>query len=142
MSGSRSGQVLLIVLGALFFGASSAVTVGFLATDRSVDELKNRSQDLARDDGARERVDAVYDRWEDIHRDFFEKREKFEGRVVDLLTRHDATRQEMEKLLAEVDRENTAAWAGLVGVLTDLREAIPARDWQKIFPPPASAGGE
>lgn len=134
----KSGQVLILLLGALFLGGSSAVTVGILAAGRSIDDLKKETKELVTDKAARQRADALYEHWKKSVDAYSKHREQQGKKLLELIGRHDAQRADYDALIGEFDRQNQQAWNDVVQVLMSLRAEVPAEQWSKLFPPPAA----
>jgi len=134
----QAGQVLIILFATLFLGGSAAVTVGLLATGRSLDDLRKATHKVVGGSGTRASVDALYDRWEHQGDKHFERRAKREGEILDLIERHDASRAEFDALFEKLDREEAEAWSQLVQILMGLRTEIGPQGWNRVFKAPKS----
>lgn len=128
----QSGQILIILLGSLFFGGS-AILVGTLGTGHSLGELKSRIEHVVKGEDRQRALRQVLDGWDKAGKEYEKATAGSQSAIVKLAHRHDATRKEFQAVYGEIDARDARYIASFVGIRDSIRKQVTVEEWQAIF---------
>lgn len=128
----QTGQVLIILLGALFFGGSTAV-VGTLGTGHSIDELKSRFGRAVKEPDRARAVRELLDRWEKEGKEYFKVSAESHKAVIKMVHRHDATRADFEAVTSQIDARDARNIDRFLDFRASIKQQVSREDWQAVF---------
>jgi hypothetical protein len=128
----QRGQVLIILVGVLFFGGSAAV-VGTLATGESVDEAKARIKRTVKDEDRARAAHKVLDEWHEKGKEYFKAAGRNRDEILKLVKRHDATRAQFQALNGEIDTRDAKTLRDFLDFRMSLRKQMTGEEWQAVF---------
>jgi len=128
----QRGQVLIILVGVLFFGGSAAV-VGTLATGESVDEAKARIKRTVKDEDRARAAHKVLDEWHETGKEYFKAAGRNRDEILKLVKRHDATRAQFQALNGEIDTRDAKTLRDFLDFRMSLRKQMTGEEWQAVF---------
>jgi hypothetical protein len=129
---AQKGQVLIILLGALFLGGSAA-TIQTMATGKSIDTLESDVKRVVKDPGRAQAVLKILEQWKTEGTVFWKAQESHQEAIHALIARHDATREEFAKLevsIASVDARYTEEF---MNIRASIHENMTRQEWQAVF---------
>ena len=128
----QKGQILLILLGILFFG-SSATAIGVLLTGKTLSQIKKEVSVAVSDKERIKKLDAVLDGWAK----FIEEQDKKIGvlrkEMFHLLQQREAPTERMEQVFNKIDDLNQESIAMIVNSRFALKEHLSVDEWRRIF---------
>jgi hypothetical protein len=137
MKRNRSGQVLIILLGSLLMGGSG-VAVGLFLTGKTSSEMRKDTLAMVEDAGRRDKIKAVFKRWEDEVKRMDKTRNKRIDELAALMRRHDARPADFDPIFATFDETQEQAFETALAMRFALREQLSAEEWRQLFPPAVS----
>jgi predicted nucleic acid-binding Zn-ribbon protein len=128
----QSGQILIILLGSLFFGGS-AIVVGTLGTGHSLEELKSRITHVVKDAERERTLKGALDGWEKAGKEYEKATAESQKDIVKLAHRRDATRAEFQAAYGEIDARDARFLERFVGIRESIKKQVTSEEWQAIF---------
>lgn len=92
------GQIMWIILGALFLGGGAAT--GLFTVGKSIDSIRKEVQELKLEGGKQDHVYALLDRWKAIAEPTEKDFSEYGQVVLDLVMRQDTSEQDFDALMA------------------------------------------
>lgn len=130
----RRGQVLIILLGALFLGGSAAAIGGTFFTGRSVTQI-DKALKKAIDDGPRRKTARkLVERWGEDAEKFLERTEKRKRSLLKSLQRHETSRESLDASLAEQEADLELITKKILDHRFALRAKLTTEEWAEVFP--------
>ncbi len=129
--GRQRGQVLILLLGGLFFGGG--IAAGLLSTGQPLKDIEKRAKAMPLDETRSEQVLDLVDTWKEISKPTWKTRGEPADEIVRLVGERGATR---EQFLAEFDRLRSAMDAAQDQVLPireQLRDTLSRDEWNRLF---------
>jgi Glu-tRNA(Gln) amidotransferase subunit E-like FAD-binding protein len=129
---AQKGQVLIILLGALFLGGSAA-TIQTMATGKSIETLESDVKRIVKDPDRAQAVLKILEQWKAEGTAFWKAQENHQEALHALIARHDATREAFAKLevsIASVDARYTEEF---MNIRASIRENMTRQEWQAVF---------
>jgi hypothetical protein len=127
----QRGQVLLIVLGSLLFGAGTAT--GIFTTGKSLESIRKDVKSLRLDASRQDRVYAVLDRWEAISGPAVEDFDAYGESLLNLMRQQTATREDFDLLLEGQREKLQSAEEQVLPLRDELRAAVTQDEWNQLF---------
>ena len=133
MRGKRqTGQVLIILLGVMFFGGSAAV-VGTLGTGHNIDELKSLFGRAVKDPDRARAVRELLDRWEKEGKEYFKATAESHKAIIELVHRRDATLADFRAINSEVDARDARNIDRFLDFRASIKQQVRSEEWQAAF---------
>jgi len=128
--------MLIILIGALFFGGSAAV-IGSFGTGHSIDELQSRLTRVVKDPGRAKAAHQVLEHWKEEGKAYGKGTAGSRQAMLKLAHRHDGTRAEAQTIHREIDARDAQAIDRYVTVREALKEHLGSDEWASVFSPSA-----
>ena len=138
MRRSQSGQVLIILVGTLLMGGSG-LAAGLFLTGKTSSEMRKETLAMVEDTDRRDKIKAVFKRWEDEAKRTDKARNKHIDELVALLRSHDTRPADFDPLFATFDEMEKQAFDATLAMRFDLREQLSAEEWRQLFPSAVSS---
>lgn len=133
---SRSGQVLILLAGALFIGGSTLLTGRYL-TGHDIRDVDKALQDVVDDPERLAKAREVIKTWRKDG-NYFHKRTKQRGSMVtELLKSRGTPPSTIQITLVDMDEDTDTTLQRVLDYRFALRELLTAEEWAEVFPPPA-----
>jgi hypothetical protein len=127
------GQVLIILLGALWLGGAASMVGGVLLTGMGTDEIDEALESKVADPARRTAARAVLERWEKDAARFVEEIAKESAAMEKLFKAQDAERAAIEERTRRVDALADEAVRKVLDHRFELRELLTAAEWTDTF---------
>ena len=134
MSCRQSGQILIVLLGGGLLLGGSGLAAGVFLTGKTTSELRKETVAMVADTGRRQRIEAVFKRWEREVDRIDAARDKNLKAIFELGRRHDATAAEFERVYAAADTTDADALKTALDMRFALRGELSADEWRRLFP--------
>lgn len=132
----QRGQVLIILfLGSVLFGGSAA-GLGWLYGGNNFKQLRKELKTVVHEPERRKSLGAILEDLGSAARGFGESHERQVRGLLQALERHDTTRADADRYLAEMDALNRFSRNAMLDLRFKLREGVSAQEWAGLFPPP------
>ena len=128
--------MLIILIGALFFGGSAAL-IGSFGTGHSIDELQSRLTRVVKDPGRAEAAHRVLGQWKDEGKAYGKATTGSREAMLKLAHRHDGTRAEAQAIHREIDARDAQTIERFIAVREALKEHLSGDEWAAVFSPSA-----
>lgn len=132
---ARSGQVLILLAGALFLGGGGGLVAGTLLAGRSLGKVSVAVSANVPDEGRRVRAKQVLDVWDDETQKDIERIDKAGEGILDHLKSHDSTHAQVEARFDQLDQEIAAGVKSALARREELRGILTAEEWRVVFAP-------
>lgn len=132
---AQKGQVLIILLGALFLGGSAA-TIQTMATGKSIDTLESDVKRVVKDPGRAQEVLKILEQWKTDGTVFWKAQDYHQEALHALVARHDATREEFAALEASIDSVDARYTEAFMNIRASIHENMTRQEWQAVFGKP------
>jgi ribosomal protein L16 Arg81 hydroxylase len=127
----QRGQVMLIILGALFLGAGAGT--GIFASGKSIESLRKEVGKMQLDEPRREHVHELLDQWEAIAEPAHQEFDEYGQTLLGLVAQRDASREEFQSVLGRQREELELTEAQLLPLREALRAALDEEEWKRLF---------
>jgi len=124
--------MLIILIGALFFGGSAAV-IGSFGTGHTIHELQERLTRVVKDPGRAQTAHRVLEQWKEEGKAYEQATAASRQAVLKLAHRHDATRAEVETVHRAIDARDEQTIERFIAVRQALREQLLPEEWAAVF---------
>jgi len=132
----QRGQVLIILfLTTVLFGGSAA-GLGWLYGGNNFKQLRKQLKTVVHEPERRKSLGGILEDLGSAAQGFNESHERQVRGLLKSLERHDATRAEVDRYLAEMDALNRFSRTAMLDLRYKLREGMSAQEWAGLFPPP------
>ena len=128
--------MLIILIGALFFGGSAAV-IGSLGTGHSIEELQSRMTRVVKDPGRAEAAHRALEQWKEEGKAYGKASTGSRQAMLKLAHRHDGTRAEAQAIHREIDARDAQTIERFIAVREALKEHLSGDEWAAVFSPSA-----
>jgi hypothetical protein len=128
----QRGQVLIILAATLFMGGS-AVVLGTLATDESIDTIKSRIRSVVKDSDKSRAAQQAVERWRDGAKAYFKASNADHEAIVALVKRHDAARAEFDAVNQRMDERDARVVLDFIATRESLRKQLTREEWTALF---------
>jgi hypothetical protein len=132
---AQKGQVLIILLGAMFLGGSAA-TIQTMATGKSIDTLESDVKRVVKDPGRAQAAVKILEQWKTEGTAFWKAQESHQEAIHGLIERHDATREEFATLRASVGSVDARYTELFMNIRASIRENMTPQEWKAVFGEP------
>jgi hypothetical protein len=132
---AQKGQVLIILLGAMFLGGSAA-TIRTMATGKSIDTLESDVKRAVKDPVRAQAVLKILEQWKTEGTAFWKAQESHQEAIHTLIARHDATREEFATLEASIGSVDARYTEEFMSIRASIRENMTPQEWQAVFGKP------
>lgn len=132
----QRGQVLIILfLSTVLFGGSAA-GLGWLYGGNNFKQLRKQLKEVVHEPERRKSLGGILENLQSAAQGFNESHERQVRGLLQALERHDATRADVDRYLAEMDALNRFSRTAMLDLRYKLREGLSAQEWAGLFPPP------
>jgi hypothetical protein len=126
--------MLILLVGALFFGGSAAV-IGSFGTGHAIDELQSRLTRVIKDPGRAKGAQRVLEQWKEEGKAYEKATAASRQAILKLAHRHDATRAEVEAAHRAIDARDEQTIERFIAVREALKEHLNGDEWAAVFGP-------
>ena len=127
----QHGQVLVILLGALFLGGG--VATGVITTGMSLKDLDKRIKDLDLSEAREEEARDFVSQWEDVTRSALKQREDRIDRILELLGDKATSDAELHAAFGDLHAEGDETLANVLSLRDELRTLLSEGEWNRLF---------
>lgn len=128
----QRGQILIIYLTTLFLGGSS-LTLGVLATGKSLKDLEKDVKTNVLDPARQQQSLALLEQWKDegkaIKKEYKEQRKTLTG----LIKKYDTNESGFTSTINELLEMDKRVGKRLLDIQYNLRETMTREEWSKVF---------
>lgn len=125
---SRSGQVLIILLGALFLGGGAASVLVFVQ-GHSPKEMREAVKKVVSDDKRRDAALTIIEDWEKRNKEQEKELNKERAELVKIMKRHDAKREEADLVAAKLDQSMLAMDRSFLEMRFGVKDQLTKEEW-------------
>ena len=133
MEHRNRGQVLILLVGALFLGGGAALTGTLFWTGKSPETMRDDLKSLELSKDRVSTCNAIIERWETSHEEHAASLSDTEQRVEKLLRSADSTRSEIEAICNAENQNIDRAVDSALAYRQELRDALSAEEWRALF---------
>ena len=124
----QGGQVLIILLGLMFLGGGAASVVAFVQ-GQSPKEMKEVVKKVVSDDKRRDGVLMVIEDWEKRKEEQDKEFKKGQERLVKIMMRHDAKREEADRVATKLDETIREMDRSFLEMRFRAKELVTKEEW-------------
>jgi len=129
----QQGQVLVILLGALLLGGAAVMAAGVFGTGKSLEDLDKAVKKEVTDKSRRDAARQVIADWSKDVKKFVKESGSRQKAVTKLMRRHDATRPELDALMAEQSQAGDGIEQRVVDYRFALKDHLDREEWRLVF---------
>lgn len=130
---ARRGQVLIILVGSLFFMGGSSVAVGELLTGKSTSKIDKAIEKHVKDEARCRQAKEVVKGWEKTAEEGLKDTNERQAKLLKLMVDRDAKRAQLDAEIAQIDAEFDASVKQVLAERTSLRTILTAEEWSAVF---------
>lgn len=124
----QGGQILIILLGVMFLGGGAASVIAFVQ-GQSPREMKEAVKKTVSDEKRRNAVLTVIEDWEKRKEEQDKEFKKGQEQLVKILKRHDAKREEADRVAAELDKSIRDLDRSFLEMRFSVKDQITKKEW-------------
>lgn len=125
---SRNGQVLIILLGALFLGGGAASVLVFVQ-GQSPRAIREAVKKVVSDDKRRDAALTILEDWEKGNKEQEKELKEERAELVKIMERHDAKREEADLVAAKLDQSMQAMARSFLDMRFGVRDQLTKEEW-------------
>jgi len=125
---SRNGQVLIILLGALFLGGGAASVLVFVQ-GQSPRAIREAVKKVVSDDKRRDAALTILEDWEKGNKEQEKELKEERAELVKIMERHDAKREEADLVAAKLDQSMQAMARSFLDMRFGVRNQLTKEEW-------------
>jgi uncharacterized membrane protein YgaE (UPF0421/DUF939 family) len=125
---SQSGQILILLLGALFLGGGAASVVAFVH-GQSPKEMKEAVKKVVSDDKPRDAALTIIEDWEKGKKEQEKEFQKERAQLVKIMKRHDAKREEADLAAVKLDESIRAMDRSFLDMRFGVKNQLTKKEW-------------
>jgi ParB-like chromosome segregation protein Spo0J len=126
---SQGGQVLIILLGALFLGGGAASVLVFVQ-GQSPKAIKEAVKKAVSDDKRRDSALTIIEDWEKGKQEQEEEFRRERAQLMKIMKRHDAKREEADLVAAKLDASILAMDRSFLDMRFDVKDQLTKAEWE------------
>jgi len=124
----QGGQILIILLGALFLGGGAASVLVFVQ-GQSPREMREAVNKVVSDDRRRDSALKIIDDWEKGRKEQEKEFREERAQLVRVMKRHDATREEADLVAAKLDESILVMDRRFLDMRFGVRDQLTKEEW-------------
>lgn len=128
----QRGQVLVILVGALFLGGAG-VAAGVMASGDSLKKMEKSIKSLQLDDARKDRALDVLKRWKKAAKPVHKAHSKTGDEIMDLLKDQHVSAEALAQVFSEQADHTSSAEVQVVAFRDELRAILSKNEWDRVF---------
>ena len=129
----QHGQVLVILVGALFLGGAG-IAAGVMASGDSLKQLEKSIKSLELDDAREDQALDVMKRWKKAAKPVHKAHSKTADELMDLLKDQYTSAEALTEVFSEQADRTATAEVQVVAFRDELRSILNEAEWNRVFP--------
>jgi len=129
---NQHGQILIILLGALFLGGAT-LAAGVFGTGKSLGDVGKSVKKQVADESRRNAAREVIGRWSSDVKGFLKQSGHRQKTLAKLMRRHDATRPELTAVISEQASASDELDRRALDYRFALKEQLTREEWGRVF---------
>jgi hypothetical protein len=128
----QQGQVLVILVGALFLGGAG-LAAGVMASGDSLKTMKKSIKSLQLDDAREDRALDVLKRWKKAAKPVHKAHSKTSDQILKLLKNQHTTADDLAAIFSSQADHTNSAEVQVVAFRDELRAILSQSEWDRVF---------
>ena len=129
----QRGQVLVILVGALFLGGAG-MAAGVMASGDSLKQIEKSIKSLKLDDAREDQALDVLKRWKKAAKPVHKAHSKTSDELMDLLKDQYTSAEALAEVFTEQAERTASAEVQVVAFRDELRSILSEAEWNRVFP--------